>query len=240
MRHPEVRAPIAAFIALVMSGCQQTNQQALEAAKPAWVGVRASLPSLAALVGAPGEGRLEGVSWVELDPSQSNATFLSRQQLNDPDAELEEETGLGKFDVHAGGDFLHCLNWTGPRSKMSSNALKDRSGDRLSMECQRALQTQYLIVLEQTANTLPVLTSEGAFEGGEAAARVTVIDRLAAKVLASFSVQGKRGQLVNSEAKAGEDGAVRLTAAVHSTMWTHARQQIFERLRERGATMTPR
>ena len=236
-----MRAPIAAFIALVASGCQQTNQQALEAAKPAWTGVRASLPSLAALVGQPGEGRLEGVSWVEMDPSQSNATFLTREQLNDPDAELDpQEAGLGKIEVHAGGDFLHCLNWTGPRSKMSSNALKERSGDRLSMECQLALQTQYLIVLEQTANTPPVLTSEGAFEGGEATARVTVIDRLAAKVLVSLSVEGKRGQLVKSEAKPGEDGAVRLTAAVHSTMWTHARQQIFEGLRERGATMTPR
>ena len=236
-----MRAPIAAFIALVVSGCQQTNQQALEAAKPAWLGVRAALPALAALVGQPGEGRLEGVSWVELDPSQSTATFLTREQLNDPDSEWDEEAaGLGKVDVHAGGDFLHCLNWTGPRSKMSSNALKERSGDRLSMECQLALQTQYLIVLEQTANLPPVLTHEGAFEGGEATARVTVIDRLASKVLASFSVEGKPGQRVKSEAKPGEDGAVRLTAAVHSTMWTHARQQIFERLRERGATMTPR
>ncbi len=236
-----MRAPIAAFIALVASGCQQTNQQALEAAKPAWVSVRASLPALAALVGVPSEGRLEGVSWVELDPSASSATFLTREQLADPDAELDEEHAhLANLDVHAGGDFLHCLNWTGPRSKMSSTALKERAGDRLSMECQLALQTQYLIVLEQLASTPPVLTSEGVFEGGEAIARVTVIDRLATKVLGSFSVEGKPGQLVRSESKPGEDGAVRLTAAVHSTMWTHARQQIFERLRERGATISPR
>lgn len=229
-----------AVLALVISACQATNKEALQLAKPAWDEVRASLPELSKLMDEPGERGLEGLSWVERDASSSNTSFLTLEQLIDPDAAVDDETELGRLDHHAGGDFLHCLQWTGPRSKMSSDALKERSGERLSAECRDALETQYLVVLETLASTLPLLTDENTFAGGAATLRVRVVARLEKKLLASFLVEGKPGQVVRSEVRPEQDKVARMAAAVHAAMWSNARQQLFDRLRSRGAHIEPR
>lgn len=221
---------------LFVTGCQQTNQQAIDAAKPAWAKVRAELPGLAKLIGAPMEGRLEGMSWVELSPEKTNVSFLTLEQLGDPDAKASED-GL---DLYQGGNFHACLRWTGPRCPMGATNLKERSGDKLRDECAAALNTQYLVVLETTASTPPVMTGEGTFAGGQATVRVSVIDRLVARVLATFIVEGVPGQVVRYTVRPDEEKAARLATAVHSTMWSNARQQIFDKLRALGATLTPR
>ena len=226
----------ALFAGLLLTGCQQTNQQAIDAAKPAWAKVRAELPGLAKLIGAPVESRLEGMSWVEASPDKTNVSFLTLEQLGDPDARAKDD----ELDLYQGGNFHTCLRWTGPRCPMGATNLKERSGNTLRDECAEALKTRYLVVMETTASVPPVLTGEGTFAGGQATVRVSVIDRLAPKVLASFIVEGVPGQVVRYSVRPDEEKTARLAVAVHSTMWSNARQQIFDKLRALGATLTPR
>ncbi|MDP1829084.1 MAG: hypothetical protein Q8L48_37825 [Archangium sp.] len=227
--------------ALSLVGCQKTNREVLDAAKPAWAAVRTSLPALRRLVNdAPPEGKLDGVSWTEADTAEASVSFLTAEQLGDPDVELDEGQKLSRLDLYEGGNFLNCLQWTGPRSPMSPRALDERNGDSIRAQCDAGLATKYLVVLDTIKSTLPVLTGEGVFAGGEATVRVTVIDRLAPRALVTFTVDGKPGEKVRYEVRPGEEKEAKLAQAVHSTMWGDAKRQIFEGLRQRGATITPR
>jgi hypothetical protein len=236
-----MRTVLVLLCTLLATGCQKTNREVLDAAKPAWATVRASLPALQQLVrDAPAEGKLDGLSWVEADASKSNVSFIIADQLQDPDVELDEGQQLSRLDLHAGGSFLNCLRWTGPRNPMSQRAMNERNGDSIRAECAEGLATKYLVVLDTISSTLPQLTGEGLFAGGEATVRVTVVDRLAPKSLVTFVVEGKPGEKVRYEVRPGEEQEARLARAVHSSMWTDAQAQIYERLRKLGATITPR
>ena len=223
-------------VMLVVMGCQKTNQQAIDAAKPAWAKVRIDLAAMSPLLGTQGEARLEELSWVELSPEKTNTAFITDEQLRNPEAEQPQ----GELDLYEGGTFLKCLQWTGPHSQMSERARGERTGDTMRDRCAAALQTRYLVVLDTTASKLPELNTEGTFAGGQATVQVTVLDRLQSKALASFTVEGVPAQEVHYEVRPDEEKAARLAAAVHSTMWTNARTQIFDKLRSLGATLTTR
>lgn len=236
-----MRILLAVLCVVVSTGCQKTNREVLDAAKPAWATVRSSLPALQKLVNdAPADGKLDGVSWNEKDTAKATVSFLTAEQLSDPDVELDEGQQLSRLDLYEGGNFLNCLQWTGPRNPMSARAMDERNGDSIRAQCDAGLATKYLVVLDTLESTLPELTGEGVFAGGEATVRVTVVDRLASKALVTFTVDGKPGEKVRYEVRPGEEQAVKLAQAVHSTMWGDAKRQIFEGLRQRGATITPR
>lgn len=234
---------LVVVLSVALVGCGKTNAQAIEELKPTFAPVRTKLAELAKSVReAPaGDERLSGLVYDAKNEAVTTATILPFEQLADPDLQLGRgsDAYVKRFDPIAGGEFLHCLNWTGPKNPMAESGLSARRGDELKAECERAAkQVRFVVVVETVQSVVPTLVSDGQFVGGAADLRVSVVERTSGHVLSRFDVHGQPDQVIRYAVKPGESKAVEAAVAVHGSMWVDARKKLFDGLVQRGATVT--
>lgn len=230
---------VVAVLAVAWVGCGKTNATAIEELKPTFAQVRTKLARMAKLSGDGSDQPLTGAVFDETNENVTTMSLLMPQQVADPDfsSPYGSAAYVKLFDPIAGGRFLMCLNWTGPKNPMGESAMSARHGEQTFTECQAAADLKVLVIVETLNSVVPTLVEEGKFEGGRAEIGVTVIDFKNEKVLSRFTVKGEPDQVVKYRVRPGETKAIEAAIAVHGTMWVDARAKLFAGLQERGASI---
>lgn len=237
-KSPHVRPALLLLSMLPLAACGKTNAEAFKELAPAYADARATLKTLAGVVGGEvTENRgLEGAVYDERDDLQTTMMMLMPEQLEDPEFRVAAGDANRTFDPIAGGIYEHCLAWTGPKNPMSASALGNRDGDEMLKKCDlKRLRT--VVVVKTLASNAPQLVEEGKFIGGQALMEVTAIDWASQKALTRFRVEGLPAEHVEYRVKPGESKAAEAAKSVHSTMWSDARKKLFAELRARGAVV---
>jgi len=169
---------VVAVLAVACVGCGKTNATAIEELKPTFAQVRTKLARMATLTGEGSDAPFAGAVFDETNDSVTTLSLLMPEQVADPDfsAPYGSAAYVKQFDPIAGGRFLRCLNWTGPKNPMGESAMSARNGDDLLKDCQAAADLKFLVIVETVSSVVPTLVEEGKFEGGRAEIGVTVID----------------------------------------------------------------
>lgn len=222
--------------------CGKTNAQAIEELRPQFAPVRVQLAELSKAVREwpVEETALRDLEFDEKVAENSTVSILPFEQLADPDENVGRgsDAYLKRFDPIAGGEFLHCLNWTGPKNPMAASGLSSRNGDALKQRCEASLKkTRFLVIVETSRSVVPTLTNEGSFVGGAADLNVHVVEWAKKRVVSRFEVHGQPDQVVRYAVKPGDSKAVEAAVAVHSSMWSDARKKLFDGLTSRGGTV---
>jgi hypothetical protein len=141
-------------LALVVSGCGETNIQAIQRLSPTYALRR---EELAAVVRAlPPPGSVEAVS---LPEAMWPPVVFSERETNDTKATaeiLQVEDLVGEpppLSLSIRSPLHFCLDWTGPKNPLDRSVFGDRG--RLGAECEAALRRPWLLLLRTVEIRLP-------------------------------------------------------------------------------------
>jgi hypothetical protein len=209
-----------------------TNQQVIEEYKPKFVAKRGQLKKIAANVPPLGsvtknEGRQD------LNPRpvhnrqtrEYNTEIMMAEHLTDPDAKLQPE----RFELHGGWHLRDALLWTGPKNPMAESALR-ASGTGLREDLEKALATNYLVVIRTVRYDRPVAIDTRRYRGGNLDLEGFVFDLRNDNPLGSFRISARPNNLVDYVYRKGEDQMQQAENFIHSTMWSNARKEAVQAL----------
>lgn len=239
---PATRSVLVPLLALPLLGCPPSFGEVADKHAPRMTALQAGLQKVMAAQPAPGT-LSAATAATGLDPApvhdEKEQTYtmdlVQVEQLDDPKLDLRM---AGKLDLLLPEVILQPLRDVAPEG-MSESDRKRAANDYYPVTFERALALPYVAVVRTVAYEAPVPVNEKEFTGGRARLEVFLIDVRAGAVKASFPVEARSSTNVSYEYREGKDDPLeRLKAFAHSTLWSSARDQIAEGLRQHaGATV---
>ena len=225
---------IGLALAIGLSGCGPTNQEAIEQFKPQYAEMRADLEAIAAAL--PASVAEQQVAQA-LDPAPfymedspddiHNTDILMYASLVDPDLDLRD---AGQLDLRLSNYLRRNLQWTGPNNPMSETSLKNRAADNFPDKLEQGLQIKYLGVARVGAYERAVAVSEDTFDGGYAEIDGFLVDMESKDVLCAFTISARPSEQVSYTYKEGESQLDALERFANSTLWSNAREAFIDKL----------
>jgi hypothetical protein len=146
---------------LLISGCGETNIQAIHRLQPTYSTYRDHLQQVTATLPPPGS-----VSAPVFPRPMDPPPRFNERQMNDPTATVEVLFVADPADpdpessLHIRSPMHFCLEWTGPNNPLHPDVWGKRGG--LGAECEAALKRPWLVLFRAVERRLPeVLRMEG-------------------------------------------------------------------------------
>ncbi len=151
---------------------------------------------------------------------QSNTEILTFGQLKNPNARPVSY-------LLCGGALLRAMDWTDPKTVMSSSA------DSVFVEKQlrTAAACRYLVVNRVVQLVKPIAADEKSYSPGRATIEVFVVDLPSKAALCSFVVEAASAANVTYYYRSDESKRRPLEEFALSSLWEDARKKIFEGLK---------
>jgi hypothetical protein len=213
---------------LTATACAPKNRDAIEKMKPEYATLRARLAKIGQAI--PGTPLPASLAKLQLSPSpafgssDANTDLLSFEQLADVYAKP-------RLDLHAEGDLVRGLEWTGDHSPAADSMLERRDGKALEAQLRQALQYRYLVVYRTVGLIEPVVVDEHTFKAGQVVMVLYLVDLANGdKISALAGAAGQTAPATEYMYKKGEDPKERLAAFAHSTLYESVLKEIREKL----------